>query len=185
MKTIIRNTIILLALLGSFFQVNAEQNFIYQDSVLKDENGKTAKVFVGVPVTIKEEMGKEVKVSIKGFMVNDEIYSSKTKELLMAKLEKGFKVNKLSANEVELVGTLAKELTSNDPVDVWGEHEEFYFEMCTQCHAGPEVNHHSMMEWEAIFGTMKGFAKLDEEEASYLLRYLKANSSDGFIKTKH
>lgn len=185
MKTIIRNTIILLALLGSFFQVNAEQNFIYQDSVLKDENGKTAKVFVGVPVTIIEEMGKEVKVSIKGFMVNDEIYSSKTKELLMAKLEKGFKVNKLSANEVELVGTLAKELTSNDPVDVWGEHEEFYFEMCTQCHAGPEVNHHSMMEWEAIFGTMKGFAKLDEEEASYLLRYLKANSSDGFIKTKH
>lgn len=185
MKTIIRNTIILLALLGSFFQVNAEQNFIYQDSVLKDENGKTAKVFVGVPVTIKEEIGKEVKVSIKGFIDNDEIYSSKTKELLMAKLEKGFKVNKLSANEVELVGTLAKELTSNDLVDVWGEHEEFYFEMCTQCHAGPEVNHHSMMEWEAIFGTMKGFAKLDEEEASYLLRYLKANSSDGFIKTKH
>ncbi|AXH13479.1 hypothetical protein [Halarcobacter bivalviorum] len=185
MKTIIRNTIVLLALLGSFFQVNAEQNFIYQDSVLKDENGKTAKVFVGVPVTIIEEMGKEVKVSIKGFMFNDELYSSKTKELLMAKLDKGFKVNKLSANEFELVGTLAKELTSNDPVDVWGEHEEFYFEMCTQCHAGPEVNHHSMMEWEAIFGTMKGFAKLDEEEASYLLRYLKANSSDGFIKTKH
>lgn len=185
MKTIIRNTIILLALLGSFFQVNAEQNFIYQDSVLKDENGKTAKVFVGVPVTIKEEIGKEVKVSIKGFIDNDEIYSSKTKELLMAKLEKGFKVNKLSANEVELVGTLAKELTSNDLVDVWGEHEEFYFEMCTQCHAGPEVNHHSMMEWEAIFGTMKGFAKLDEEESAYLLRYLKSNASDGLIKTSH
>jgi len=68
MKTIIRNTIVLLALLGAFFQVNAEQNFIYQDSVLKDDNGKTAKIFVGVPVTIKEEMGKNVKVSIKGVM---------------------------------------------------------------------------------------------------------------------
>ncbi|AXX87609.1 molybdopterin-containing oxidoreductase I, DMSO/TMAO/BSO reductase family, monoheme c-type cytochrome [Malaciobacter marinus] len=185
MKTIIRNTIILLALLGSLFQVNASQNFIYQDSVLKGDNGKTAKIFVGVPVTIKKEMGKNVKVSIKGYMFGDEVYSSKTKELLVAKVQKGFNVNKTEKNEVELIGTLSKELTSSDLLDVWGEHEEFYFEMCTQCHAGPEVNHHTMMEWEAVFGTMRGFAKLDEEEASYLLRYLKANASDGFIKVKH
>lgn len=184
MKSLIKKSITILALLGVFAQVSAQDSFIYQDTILKDENGKTAKVYVGVPISIVKDLGKEVKISIKGFIFADEVYNTKTKDLLIAKINNGFKVNK-KEEQVELIGTISKELVSSDLADVWSEHEEFYFEMCTQCHAGPEVNHHTMMEWEAIFGTMKGFAKLDEEEASYLLRYLKSNSSDGLVKTKH
>ncbi len=184
MKNLIKKSIAILALLGSFAQVNAQDSFIYQDTILKGDNGKTAKIYVGVPMSIVKDLGKEVKVSIKGYIFNDELYSTKTKDLLIAKIDNGFKVNKKDG-QVELIGTISKELVSSDLSDVWSEHEEFYFEMCTQCHAGPEVNHHTMMEWEAIFGTMKGFAKLDEEEASYLLRYLKSNSSDGLVKIKH
>ncbi len=32
---------------------------------------------------------------------------------------------------------------------------------------------------------MKGFAKLDDEENEYLLRYLKSNASNGLVKVKH
>ena len=184
MKALFRNITVLLILLGAISQVSAKNMFIYQDTQIK-ANGKTANVYVGVPVKVLKDMGKEVKVSIEGFRKGDKVYSSSSKELLVAKINKGFKVLNKGSNIVQLVGTLSKELVSNDLLDVWGEHEEFYFEMCTQCHAGPEVSHHSMMEWGAIFGTMKGFAKLDEEEATYLLRYLKANASDGFVKAKH
>ncbi len=183
MKTLFRNLIAVLVLLGAFSQVNAQSMFVYQDTQI-NADGKTADVFVGVPVKIQKDMGKEVKVVIEGYRVKDKVYSSKSKELLVAKINDGFKVT-TKGEKVQLVGTISKELISNDLLDVWGEHEEFYFEMCTQCHAGPEVSHHSMMEWGAIFGTMKGFAKLDTEEASYLLRYLKANASDGFVKVKH
>ncbi|AXH15501.1 hypothetical protein CRU99_02620 [Malaciobacter mytili] len=184
MRNLVKKSIAILALLGIFAQVNAQDSFIYQDTILKGEDGKSAKVYVGVPLLIVKDLGKEVKVSIKGYIFGDEVYNTKTKDLLIAKIDNGFKVNKKD-EQVELIGTLSKELVSADLGDIWSEHEEFYFEMCTQCHAGPEVNHHTMMEWEAIFGTMKGFAKLDEEEASYLLRYLKSNSSDGLVKTKH
>ncbi len=185
MKRLIEFLTVLFVLLGSYSQVVAKEFYIYKDTKIKGDDGKSAKVFIGVPLKVKEELGEEVKIEIEGYMIGDTIYASNRKELIVAILDKGFKVSKKDANKVLLIGTVSKELILDNPIDIWEEHEEFYFEMCTQCHASPEVNHHSMVEWSAIFETMKGFAKLDEEENSYLLRYLKANSSDGFIKIKH
>lgn len=172
-------------LLGSFAQVNASELFISQDAEIKAENGSKAKVFLGVPVTVKKEMGKTSKVLIHGFVDGTNVYSTKTKELLIATLEDGFKPVAKTGTEVELVGTVSTELLSADATDVWAEQEEFYFDMCSVCHAAPQVPHHSMIEWEALFAPMKGFAKLDEEEAAGLLRYIKSNAKDGLIKTEH
>lgn len=184
MKSLLQKSLMVLALLGSFSQVSASQSYIYQNATLKAKDGKTAKVFVGVPVEVKKELGKEINILVKGYQFNNEIYSTKDKNLLIAKLEKGFKVNK-NGEQVEILGNISKELLSKDPSDIWAEHEEFYFEMCTQCHKAPEIKHHTMNEWSALFESMKGFAKLDEEESSYLLRYLKSNASDGLVKTKN
>ncbi len=184
MKNLLKKSIISLGLLGLIAQASLAQSYIYEDTSLTN-NGKEAQLFVGVPVEVKKELKDELEVVIKGYKFKNKVYSSESKELLVATLNDGFKVVDKGGNKVELLGKISKDTISDDLFDVWGEQEEFYFEMCTQCHAGPEVNHHTMMEWGAIFGTMKGFAKLSEEESSYLLRYLKANSSDGFVKTEH
>jgi len=185
MKTLLKNLTMIMVLVGMISQLNAADSYTFQDATLK-ANGKTTKVFLGVPLKIKANKGDSSEVVIKGFMFGDNnVYSTTSKELVIAQVGKGFKVNKKAANAVELVGTIEKELITDNGPEVWEEHEEFYFEMCTQCHAAPSVPHHTMVEWEAIFGTMKGFAKLDEEEGSYLLRYLKSNASNGLIKTKH
>jgi len=184
MKTLLKKLTAIFILLGAIAQVNASESYTFQDATLK-ANGKTAKVYLGVPLEVKKDKGDSSVVVIKGFMFDNKVYSTTSKELVIAELGKGFKVNKKAGNAVELTGTIEKELITENGPEVWEEHEEFYFEMCTQCHAAPSVPHHTMVEWEAIFGTMQGFAKLDEEESSYLLRYLKSNASNGLIKTAH
>lgn len=185
MKNLIKLITTITVLLGMFSQVNASEAYTFQDATLKAANGKTANVKLGVPLHVLKDMNKSNEVSITGFQDGNKIYSSAGKELLIATLKDGFPVVKKDGNKVELVGTIEKELITEDGKEVWEEQEEFYFEMCTQCHAAPEVNHHTMMEWEALFQPMKGFAKLDAEESSYLLRYLKSNASDGLLKTEH
>ena len=185
MKTILKNITMIVLLLGAFAQVNASESYTLLDTVLKSSDGKTAKIYLGVPLIVKKDMGKSSEVVIKGFQFENKVYSTIQKELLIAELDKGFKVVSKNANAVELVGTIEKELITENGIEVWEEQEEFFFEMCTQCHAAPSVPHHTMVEWEAVFGTMKVFAKLDAEESSYLLRYLKSNASNGLLKTEH
>ncbi len=185
MKNLIKIVASFMLLLGLFTQVNADEQFVFQDAKLKADNGKTAKVFLGVPVKVKKDMEKTAKVSIHGFKDGNNIYSTKEKHLLIAVLEDGFKVSVKNGKEVELVGTIEKELLTENGPEVWEEHEEFFYEMCTQCHAAQAPSHHTMIEWEALMLPMRGFAKLDDEENNYLLRYLKSNASNGLIKTKH
>jgi len=185
MKNVVKILATFALLLGSFSQVNASELFVFQDAQLKSESGKSAKVFLGVPVKVKKDSEKTAKVSIHGFLDGTNLYSSANKELLIAVLDKGFKTKIIKGNEIELTGIIEKEsLTQNAP-EVWEEHEEFFFEMCTQCHAAQAPSHHTMIEWEALMLPMKGFAKLDDEENEYLLRYLKSNASNGLVKVKH
>lgn len=184
MLNLIKRLALLVALLGFFSQVNAAELYIFQDAQLKAKDGKTAKVYLGVPVKVKKDNGTTSEVTIHGFLDGNKLYSSANKELVIAELDKGFKTTK-KGSEVVLTGVVENEMLVEDVTEVWAEHEEFYFDMCSVCHAAQQVTHHTMTEWEALFIPMKGFAKLDEEEASYLLRYLKSNASNGLIKTEH
>ncbi len=185
MKNVVKVVATFALLLGFFTQVNAGELFVFQDAQLKSDNGKSAKVFLGVPVKVKKDGEKEAKVSIHGFLDGKNVYSAAAKELLIAVLDEGFNVKKIKGNEVELVGSIEKEFLTENSTEIWEEHEEFFFEMCTQCHAAQAPSHHTMIEWEALMLPMKGFAKLDDEENNYLLRYLKSNASNGLVKAKH
>ncbi len=185
MKGLIKFIASFALLLGFFTQVNAEELYVFQDAQLKADNGKSAKVFLGVPVKVKKDGETSAKVSIHGFLDGTNVYSTASKELLIATLEKGFKVKTIKGNEVELLGSIEKESLTENGAEVWEEHEEFFYEMCTQCHAAQAPTHHTMIEWEALMLPMKGFAKLDDEENEYLLRYLKSNASNGLMKVKH
>ncbi len=185
MLRLIQRMALCVALLGFFAQVNAQELFVFQDAQLKAKDGKSAKIYIGVPVSVKKDLGDKSEVVIHGFLDGLNVYSTENKELLIAELSKGFNVVKKEGSKVDLVGTIEKELLAENPAEIWEEHEEFYYDMCSVCHAAPQVPHHSMLEWEALFNPMKGFAKLDEEEASYLLRYIKSNALNGLVKTKH
>lgn len=185
MKNVVKFIATFVFLLGSFSQVNASELFVFQNAKLKTDSGKSAKVFLGVPVKLKKDGETSAKVVIHGFLDGNNVYSSENKELLIAILDEGFQAKTIKGNEIELVGMIEKESLTQNSAEVWEEHEEFFFEMCTQCHAAQAPVHHTMIEWEALMMPMKGFAKLSDEENEYLLRYLKSNASNGLIKAKH
>ncbi len=185
MRNVVKVVATFALLLGFFTQVNAGELFVFQNAQLKADNGKSAKVFLGVPVKLKKDGEKAAKVAIHGFLDGNNVYSEKGKELLIAVLDDGFNLKTIKGNEVELIGTIEKESLTANSTEIWEEHEEFFFEMCTQCHAAQAPAHHTMVEWEALMLPMKGFAKLSDEENEYLLRYLKSNASNGLVKAKH
>ncbi len=150
MKNVVKILATFVLLLGTFSQVNASELFVFQNTQLKSESGKSAKVFLGVPVKLKKDSETSAKVLIHGFLDGKNVYSTENKELLIAVLDEGFKVKTIKGNEVELVGTIEKESLTENGAEVWEEHEEFFFEMCTQCHAAQAPSHHTMIEWEAL-----------------------------------
>ncbi len=165
-------------LLGSFSQVVAGNTFMYQTSDVTVGKAKVT-VFTGVPLTVVKEDKKTADVSFEGFLDGEKLYSSKNKALQIANVPKGTKVEKLKDGKVKILANTQKENLSEDVADIWSEQEEFYFDACTQCHAGHKVTEHTMNEWASIFGTMRGFAQLDDDEATPLLRFLKSNASNG------
>lgn len=170
-------------LLGSFSQVVAGNLFMSQTESVKVD-GKDVKVFLGTPFTVIKDGDKEATVSLEGFLVDDKLFFSKGKSLQIAEVPKGTKVEKLDGEKVKLIATVSKDNLSDDVKDIWAEQEEFYFETCTQCHAAHKTEEHSMNEWASIFGTMRGFAQLDDDEATPLLRFLKANGNNGLYASK-
>jgi len=172
--------------LGLFAQAYASDLFVIESNTeLKAKDGKVSKLFIGVPVSVQKESNTQLEVTVKGFQDGKNIYSSAAKELLIATVEDGFVVSKKVGNEVELSGTIAKDATSDDIEAIWDETQELYYEMCSVCHAPPQIAHLSMIEWEAIYPSMRTRTTLDDEESASILRFLKSNANNGLIKVSH
>ena len=183
MKAILKKLLITVLAVGSFSLASASELFIFQTTDVKIDNIK-AKIYVGTPVKIVKNIDdKNALIEFSGMAFDNKLFINKDKSILIASIEKSTFGKKGEVKKVQAIiekGYLTK--VSNE---VWEEHEEFYYEMCTQCHAAHVPTEHSMLEWDAILQTMNGFAQLDEEESAYLSRYLKANANNGFYpKTK-
>jgi hypothetical protein len=186
MSKTLKLIISLIVLLGSFTQVNASDLFVVEsDTELKAKNGKIVKLFIGVPVIVKKDNGLSVDVTVKGFQDGLNIYSSLGKELLIGTLEDGFIVTKKSGTEVELFGSMVRGTLGDDPESIWDETQELYYEMCSVCHAPPQIEHLSMIEWDAIYPSMRTRTPLDDDEADSILRFLKSHANNGLIKVSH
>jgi len=183
MKTFLKKSLITVLALGTFSLANANEMFVFKAANVKIDN-KDAKVYEGIPVKVLKDVGnKNALIEFSGIVFDNKIYTNKDKSLLLATLNEGSLGKKGEAKKIQAV--IEKGYLTNDFAEIWEEHEEFFYEMCTQCHAAHQASEHSMLEWDAILQTMSGFAQLDEEETNYLSRYLKANSTNGFYsKTK-
>lgn len=184
MKTLLKRMMTVMILAGSFSLLNAAQMYAFQTENVK-LNDKEAKIYIGTPVNVlKDNDSKSFTGSVEGFLYENSIYSSKNKALKLMDLPANHSLGK-DGDEIKATVVVKKDSLMADPVIVWEEHEEFYYEMCTQCHSAHNVNSHTITEWEAIFATMRNFAQLYDDEAEYLVRYLKANASDGLVKHNH
>lgn len=171
----------IIALLGIFtvgaLSLSASTVYLTENLLLKEAN-----IEEGIVLEKKENFSK-----IKGFRKTDskEIFATKNLSLKIAEI-KDFKilnvVKKGDIEEVALSLQINDEKLSKDYYDAWEEKEELFLEKCSQCHASPEIGSHTMLEWEGLYGSMKGFAQPTPKEEIIILRYLKTFAKDGIIK---
>lgn len=177
MKKVLQKILISLFIVGTLTALVAKDTFIFQTAKVKIDD-KEGSLYIGTPVKVLKSVDeKNVLVEFSGMAFGDKLYTNKAQSLLVATKEGSFG-DKEQVVKVQVV--IEKGYLSEVPAEIWEEHEEFFYEMCTQCHGAYKPQAHTMMEWDAILQTMSGFAQLYPDENEYLLRFLKANSSDGF-----
>lgn len=182
MKANILKLLLSLFVVGSISALSANEMYVFQTIKVKIDN-KNATLFIGTPVKVLKNVDeKSVLVEFSGVSFEDKLYTTKTKSLLIATKEDGSFGQ--AEQSVKAQAVVEKGYLSKVPAEIWEEHEEFFYEMCTQCHGAYKPTAHTMMEWDAILQTMSGFAQLYADENEYLSRFLKANSSDGFYPEK-
>ena len=127
-------------------------------------------------------MKKNTLVEVSGIAFGGKLYTDKNRSLIMASSEaESFGKD---GEKKTLTAVIEKGYLLDNPSEIWEEHEEFFYETCTQCHAAHQPSEHSMLEWDAILQTMNGFAQLYPDEAAYLARFVKATSKNGFYAKK-
>lgn len=175
--TTIKKLTSLLALTVGALSLSASTVYLAEDYIEND-----ARVNAGV---VLEQDGKISK--LKGFMKKGEkeVFATKNLSLAIAKVKKDSIVKVVKdgkVQEVVLALNIAKDKLAEDYYDAWANKEEIFLEKCSQCHAAPFASDHTMLEWEALYISMKDFAQPTDEEEKIILRYLKTFSKDGIIK---
>ena len=141
-----------------------------------------ADVHSGIVLEKKAEIS-----NLKGFRKSgsNEIFATKNLSLKVADVKDSKVVKVVKKGDVEEVVLSLKiedDKLSDDSYDAWEVKEEIFLEKCSQCHASPEIGSHTMLEWEGLYISMKGFAQPTAEEEIAILRYLKTFAKDGIIK---
>lgn len=151
--------------------VNAATLYLKENVKTKDID-----VLAGVPV---EKLAD--KVIVTGVLKDKELYATKNLSLKIADV-KNLDAVKKDGDKVKVTFTASADVLAEDYYDAWELKEELFLEKCSQCHAAPEIGSHTMLEWEGLYTSMKGFAQPTDAEEVVILRYLKTFAKDGIIK---
>jgi trimethylamine-N-oxide reductase cytochrome c-type subunit TorC len=174
---------VLLTLAAALFYVEAATNFVLIDEELQltSIDGKT--LFVGAPVKIISDEGDNALIEIEGYV------NPAKKDTLYA--TKNFKIPFATGENIVVTGEkgLIQAKVSHDNIDedeeyAWEYSADIFYAKCTQCHAAPEINSHTMLEWEGLFSSMKQFAQPSDKEEATILRFLRSFAKDGYTIQK-
>jgi len=155
--------------------------YIYLDELTLELDSAT--IYNGAPVEVLSQDGEKSKVKIKGYVSKDEpntLYATPNMKVILAQAKEPLHVNESSSASLKI--EIQTSSLEEDIESVWGASMDEFYNTCTQCHAANEPHLHTMLEWDGLYGSMKEFAKPTPEQDELILRFLRAFSSDGFVK---
>ena len=169
-------------LLMLFTVTNASSKIYY---IKHDVETPKIKLLIGTPM----KKGPGNSFVTKGFAKHSDLttlYSDKNFSLKVAIIKDVSVIKVVNENnkyrEVVLTANVSANNLTQEPIDVWGDVSDLFLDLCSQCHAIPETNKHTMLEWDAIFSTMRKFANPTKEDGEKIIRFLKSFAKDGFLK---
>jgi len=141
-------------------------------------------LYNGIPVKKISDQGDSITVQVTGFVGNKDknrLYATKNLKLLLADVVKPGMIQ-TKGNKGTLEVTVPKKNLTDDMEEAWGADSDLFYDKCTKCHHAKIVEHHSMQDWSALFGSMKYKARTTKEQNEKILRFLRAFSKDGILK---
>lgn len=179
-----KNFVTFLTLTLGILTLNAsDMSYVYvEEGTFSSIDG--GKVYQGTPVTIHTVEGDKAEVSVSGFMNPDDthtIYATKNLKVILVVMDEASKIV-VDGDKATVKLSLDKSMLEADVEVVWEDRADMFYETCTQCHAAPVIPHHTMIEWDGLYGSMKEFAKPTKEQTETILRFLWVHAKDGIIK---
>ncbi len=141
-------------------------------------------LYSGTPVDKISVDGDMVRVKLSGFVgKNDKtkLFATKNLKLLLATAQKPGLI-KIKGDRGALEARVAKKFLTDDMEEAWESGSDLFYDKCTKCHHAKIVEHHSMQDWNALFGSMKYKAKTTKKQNEEILRFLRAFAKDGILK---
>ncbi len=173
-------------LTACLFMVSLQaKSYIYVEKGIKLplENQKIT-LYSGDPVDVISKKGDMVKVKLSGYISKNDkqkLFATKNLKLLLAATKKSGLI-KIRGNRGVLEAKVQKKSITDDMDEAWEEGSDLFYDKCTKCHHAKIVEHHSMQDWNALFGSMKYKAKTTKKQNVKILRFLRAFAKDGILK---
>ncbi len=141
-------------------------------------------LYSGTPVEKIASKGDVVKVRLSGFVGKKDktkLFATKNLKLLLAVAKKPGLI-KIKDDKGILEVNVPKKSLTDDMEEAWATGSDLFYDKCTKCHHAKIVEHHSMQNWDALFGSMKYKAKTTKIQNEEILRFLRAFAKDGILK---
>jgi len=138
-------------------------------------------LFNGAPAKVLSSDSSKMKIIVSGFVSGNSLFATKNLKLLLATVQNKKSI-KISGNKGAVEVFIPKKNITDNADDAWEENSDLFYDKCTKCHAAKTVGEHTMLEWDALFGSMKTRAQISENDEKIILRFLRAFSKDGILK---
>lgn len=146
--------------------------------ITEDIDNQDMFIHKGTKVELVKNENQMLHVKLNSYVDDKgELFFDKTKRLKIGQLHK--KMHREA--KIAFDFTIEKDMFSSDASSVWEDYEELYYAACTQCHSANEPDHHTMLEWEGLYNSMKEQSQLSKEDSIKIIRYLKSHAKDGFV----
>jgi len=170
-------------LIVCFLAINLQAvSYIYIEEGVKlplPKQGIT--LYGGTPVDIISSKKDSVKVKLSGFVDKKNLYATKNLLLLLASVEDKKSIN-ISGDKGVVEAEVPKEFITDDMEEAWENGSDLFYDKCTKCHHAKIIEHHDMLTWGALFGSMSPKAKTSKSQNELILRFLRAFAKDGILK---
>ena len=140
-------------------------------------------LYNGIPVKVISKGNQSTKIEISGYVNPSDkmkLYATENLRLLSMEVKDEKKVIVVN-NRGTVTITVPNNILTEDQDEAWQTNSDLFYDKCTKCHHAKVVKNHNMLEWEALFNSMKLKAKTTPDEDELIMRFLRAFAKDGIL----
>lgn len=140
-------------------------------------------LYNGTPIKLISKGNQFSKIEISGYLNDSDknkIYAAENLSLLSIEVKDEKRIN-VAKNTGSIIITVPNNILTEDQDEAWQTNSDLFYDKCTKCHHAKVVKNHNILEWEALYNSMKLKSKTTLDEDELIVRFLRAFAKDGIL----